>query len=161
MLVSAAALGQPNPLATGSEQVRVIQRDRDYQVIERVTRESLGGGTVVLKTNSYTVLGTGISYWRDNQWKDSNPRFSLAPGLALADQGLFQLTLTSDIAAEGAVEWVTPDSKRFVTSPRWLAYYNTVTKESALWERSNPALANWWRPTSSCIPMHSIRLRPP
>ncbi len=115
MLVSAAALGQPNPLATGSEQVRVIQRDRDYQVIERVTRESLGGGTVVLKTNSYTVLGTGISYWRDNQWKDSNPRFSLAPGLALADQGLFQLTLTSDIAAEGAVEWVTPDSKRFVT----------------------------------------------
>ena len=149
MLVS-AAFAQPDPLAVGNtaEQVRVMLRDRDYQVIERVARESLGDGTVVLKTNWYTVLGTGISYWRDNQWKDSNPRFSLAPGRAVADEGLFQLALASDVAAEGAVEWVTPDSKRFVTSPRWLAYYNTVS-------------ANWWRPTSCCTQMHSIRLMPP
>jgi len=97
-----------------------------------VTQQTLADGSVVLRTNSYTSLGTGIHYWKDGTWHDTNPRFALFPAGAVAEEGPFQLIVAPDVATEGAIDLLTPDAKRFVSNPQWLAYYNVVTGESTI-----------------------------
>jgi len=94
--------------------------------------QTASDGRVVSVTNSYTILAAGMHYWKDGQWTPTDAKFELFQGNAVAQQGPVQLIITPDVAQEGSVDLLTPDGKRFLSSPRWLAYYNLVTHQSTI-----------------------------
>src|SRR6266496_2384916 len=71
------------------QQPQVVERGPSYRVWQWVAEQKQTDGTSILQTNTYTEVGTGSCYWRDGQWRDTNPRFKLFPGGAVAEEGPF------------------------------------------------------------------------
>jgi hypothetical protein len=110
----------------------VSDRGPHHRTWQRVSQRALAEGRTVAQTNSYVELSTGMHFWKDGEWKESKAEFRLFAGGAIADEGPFQLIVTPDIATEGAIDFLTPDAKRFISSPRWLAYYDPDTGQHAM-----------------------------
>lgn len=110
----------------------VVERGPHHRIWERTITETRPNGRVVERKSSYTELGTGMHYWKEGQWQESQARFRIFPGGAVANEGPFQFIIAPDIAAEGAVDLLTPDGKRFLSSPRWLAYHDLDTGQSLI-----------------------------
>ena len=118
--------------AAGLDDATVSERGPFSRTWKRVSERTTPDGRVIPTTNSFVELGSGICFWKDGQWRDTKAEFQLLPGGAVAQEGPFQLIITPDIASEGSIEFVTPDAKRFVSSPRWLAYYEPATGRSTI-----------------------------
>ncbi|MBK7998110.1 MAG: hypothetical protein IPK15_05110 [Verrucomicrobia bacterium] len=110
----------------------VTERGLHHRLAERSASVVQPDGSTREITTSYVELVPGLHYVKDDQLLESKAEFKLVPGGAAATEGPLQLILMPDIAQEGAVDFVTPDAKRFVSSPRWLAYYDRVTGENAI-----------------------------
>src|SRR5262245_54062293 len=110
----------------------ISERGPHHRVWERISTVTLPNGQELERKSSYTELGTGMHYWKEGQWQESQARFRVFPGGAVANEGPFQLIIGTDIAAEGAVDLLTPDGKRFLSSPRWLVYHDLDTGQSVM-----------------------------
>jgi hypothetical protein len=93
---------QPAQLFNIEGQATVVERGPDHRVWQA--------------TNEYCEIGTGMHYWKDG-WQEAKAQFQIFPGGAVAAEGRFQLIVAPDIAAEVAVDLLTPDGKRFRSSP--------------------------------------------
>lgn len=107
-------------------------RGPHHRVVEQTVSVLGADGRMTERKSSYVEIIPGLHYFKDGQWLESKAEFKLFPGGAAATEGPLQLILNPDIAQEGAVDFLTPDGKRFVSSPRWLAYHDMVTGESAM-----------------------------
>lgn len=110
----------------------VVERGANFRVWERTVTELTADGRTTERKSSYTELGTAMHYWNGNQWNESRARFRLLAGGAVADEGPMQVIVGPDASHEPLLDVLTPDSKRFQASPRWLAYFDRATGQSSL-----------------------------
>ena len=118
--------------APAQSEEEVVSRGFHHRVWERTIRELLPDGRTEERKSSYTELGTSMHFWKDNQFHESNARFRLFPGGAVADEGMMQLIVAPDAAAEPLLDLLATDAQRWQMSPRWLVYHNRVTQEATL-----------------------------
>ena len=119
---------------------------------ERTATELSSDGRTTDRKSSYTELGTAWHYWKDNQWNESRARFRLLAGGAVADEGPMQLIVGPDVSHEPLVDLLTPDSKRFQMSPRWLAYFDRKTGQSSLIAAVKPWAGQLFEPNVIVFP---------
>jgi len=124
-LLSSLAFGQ------AAEPV-IVERGPHHRTWERTVTEILGDGSTTERKSSVIELGTSMHYWRDGQWMESQARFRLFPGGAVADEAPFNLIITPDLSQEPVVDLLAPGGNRFQISPRWLAYFDRTTGQSAI-----------------------------
>lgn len=87
------------------------------------------------KTNvhAYTELATGLNVWNpaNGRWEESDPAFDLADGVAVSRRTQHRLTLASQInAANGTVDLLAPDGRRFRSTVLGLTLFNRRTGRS-------------------------------
>src|SRR6266511_3672345 len=85
ILVAGVFAAAPTRLTAATEAV-VVDRGPHHRTWRGVTQTTLKDGRVVDRTNSYVELGTGMHFWKDNQWQESKAQFRLFPGGAVADE---------------------------------------------------------------------------
>jgi hypothetical protein len=73
-----------------------------------------------------------MHYWKDGQWTESQARFRLFPGGAIADEGPFNLIVSPDVSHEPLIDLLSPGQGRFQISPRWLAFFDRVTQQATI-----------------------------
>lgn len=110
----------------------IVELGQNHRTWQRISEETLPNGVVLQHTNSYVELSDGLHYFKDGQWRETKAEFKIFPAGAVAQEGPFQLILSPDISTEGAVDLLAPGGKRFISSPRWLTYYNRQTGQSVL-----------------------------
>ncbi len=66
------------------------------------------------------------------QPRETKAQFRLFPEGAVAEEGLFRLIVAPDLADEPTVDLRMPDGKRLQISPRWLAFFDRFTGQSAM-----------------------------
>ena len=98
-------------------------------VVQPITNEL---GIVSLKTNRYTELQPGMHYWEDNQWKESREEIEIFKDGAVARKGGHKVVFSSNINAEGAIDLLSPDGKRFRSRVLGLSYYDAASGNSVL-----------------------------
>lgn len=115
----------------------------DYSVTERgphhrtwssQSRETNHLGKLVVWTNSYVELATGLHY-RDaetGQWLESNPGFELAnDGFAVARRGQHQVIVAPNLnTPEGVIDLQSPDGKRLRSGILGLNLFDPVSGKS-------------------------------
>jgi hypothetical protein len=136
----------PLPLPGAPADPLVVERGQNHRVWERTVTETLGDGTTAERKSSVVELGTSMHYWKDGQWRESQARFRLFPGGAIADEGPFNLILAPDVSQEPVIDLLAPDNGRFQISPRWLAYHNRRTRQSAMVAAVKPCPGQWVEP---------------
>src|SRR4026209_1766094 len=124
-LVSGLVIGQ------AAEPV-IVERGQNHRRWERTVTEVLGDGTTTERKSSVIELGTSMHYWKDGQWTESQARFRLFPGGAVGDEAPFNLIIAPDLSQEPVVDLLAPGGGRFQISPRWLAYFDRTTGQSAI-----------------------------
>jgi hypothetical protein len=75
------------------------------------------------------------------QGPDTKTQFRLFPEGAVAEEGLFRLIVAPDLADEPTVDLQMPDGKRLQISPRWLAFFDHFTGQSAMIAAVKPCAA--------------------
>jgi hypothetical protein len=109
----------------------IVERGQNHRTWERTVTEVLGNGTTIERKSSVIELGTSMHYWKDGQWTESQARFRLFPGGAVADEAPSSLIIAPDLSQEPVVDLLAPGG-RFQVSPRWLAYFDRATGQSAM-----------------------------
>lgn len=116
---------------------RVIQRDADSSMNE-VVRPLVGpGGRLILITNVYTTLATGMNVRQpDGSFLPADTAISpQADGTAAALQTRHKIYFKPDITdANGPIHFVgpSPDNTEFVARPLCISYYDRATGSSVL-----------------------------
>lgn len=131
--LATAVVGQNRPGevpkdASGS----LLERGPHHRRVDNSTKVIGADGRQVEHKSSYVELIPGLHYFKDDAWHESKAEFNLFPQGAVAEQGPIQLILTPDIAQEGSVDFLTPDGKRFRSSPRWLVYHDRSSGDSIM-----------------------------
>jgi RHS repeat-associated protein len=100
----------------------VVSKGANQQVWQKTTYETLPSGQMVPHIHQYTELATGLHYWNNGQWVDSEEEIGILPnGTAAATNGQHQIYFPGDIY-EGVIELVTPDGKYLRARPLGLSY---------------------------------------
>jgi hypothetical protein len=89
-------------------------------------------GNLLLATNAYTELGTGMHYW-DGQWREADETITQYPNGFAALKCQHKLLLTKDINTAAAIDVLMPDgTTRLQATPLGLAYLDRSTGKSVL-----------------------------
>jgi len=138
--------------ARDTHEYTVSERGPHHRKWEKVTEFLRRDGTTGYRTNSYTQLATGMHYLKDGQWTESNARFQLFPGGASAEEGPFKLIVAPDVAQAPVLDLMTPDGKRFQSSPRWLTYHDRTTGQSVMIAAVKPCIGELIAPNVILFP---------
>ena len=86
---------------------------------------------VLLVTNSFTELQTGLHYW-DGQWVESSEVIEPFPQGAVARKGQFQMVFSPRLNVPGAIDLLTSAGDRLRSTPVGLAYLDAATGKAVL-----------------------------
>jgi len=120
-----ATLPAPTPYA-------VVSRDAHSRVWERTVYERSPSGQAIAMKHRYVELATGLNYWSNGQWQESQELIELFPGGAIARQGQHQIIFANNLATVGAIDMQTPDGKRMRSHVLGLSYFDTASGQSVL-----------------------------
>ncbi len=113
--LAGADLPAPTPYA-------VVSRDAHSRVWERTVYESSPSGQAIPSKHRYVELSTGLHFWQNGQWQESQEQIGILPqGGAAATNGAHQVYFPGDIF-QGEIQLVTPDGKQLQSRPIGLSY---------------------------------------
>jgi len=114
------------------ENLRLVDRGPNTDVIEWNSLVTNSSGRVVTKAHRFTRLETGLNYWQPGknsgekgQWVPSSEQFRVSGKGVIADKGQYQVSITS----LGA-DIVSPEGRTISTRTLGLAY---ITADSSVW----------------------------
>jgi hypothetical protein len=110
----------------------IIERGKDFRVWKMVRTETLPDGRTIKRTNGYTELATGMYYWEDGQWKESEALIEPLQDGAIAQRGQTKVTFSANLNSGEALKIFTPDGKTLRSHVVGLAYYDAQNGNS-LW----------------------------
>ena len=85
-------------------------------------------GEPAATTNSFTEVATGLHYWEDGQWKESQDLIELAgDGGAAAVRGPCKAYFPANLNGPEGIRFVTSKDRVFTTRPVGLFYYDSAT----------------------------------
>ena len=123
--LAGATLPAPTPYA-------IVSRDAHSRVWERTVYESGPSGQAIPSKHRYVELATGLNYWSNGQWQESQELIESFPGGAIARQGQHQVIFANNLATMGAIDMQTPDGKRMRSHVLGLSYFDTASGQSVL-----------------------------
>ena len=129
--VPAAATGSaPSRLVVGGPYV-ITSRSSDSRVWERWEEVPGPSGKALLTRHRFEECGSGICYFREDEWRDTEELVEAVPGGAVAQRGPHRVLFQADLATAGAIDLEASDGARLVCHPLLLAYFDAATGEYA------------------------------
>jgi Mg-chelatase subunit ChlD len=128
---------QPGGATAGTTDSAVYlsgERGPNHHVVHRITTSTNDFGEVLVSTNSYEEIATGLSYWDpvNGQWKESREEIESFPDGAIARQGQHKVIFANDLATIGAIDMEMPGGQRLQSHLLGLSYQDVVTGSNTL-----------------------------
>jgi hypothetical protein len=117
--------------APAQQELNVIERGPNHKVIERTVEEVTSDGRIITRPSRYTAIASGMNVLENGMWREVEEKFELIPGGAVA-RGHHQVTISGDFQANGVVDLVSSDGRRFRSHLLGLAYTELTTAQSVL-----------------------------
>jgi hypothetical protein len=132
----------------------VTERGSDYAVVQRVTSQVAADGLTVTRTNFYTALETGMHYFKDGNWLESQELIEVAAdgSAAFARQGPSQAIFSANVNSIPCSDMLTPDSKRLQSHVLGLAYYDAASGQSVMIAETKDAVGQLLPPNQILYP---------
>ena len=130
---NAGAVRRPEPVTASQDSAyAVVERGPHHRVWERTTSDIAPDGRAISQVHRYIELATGMHYWQNGQWVESQELIESFPGGAIARQGQHQVIFANNLATVGAIDMQTPDGKRMRSHVLGLSYFDTASGQSVL-----------------------------
>jgi hypothetical protein len=108
----------------------VLERGPHHRVVEWLSWSADASGKPYALTNRYTELATGLHYWRDGEWLDSQELVETAAEGAIGAHGQHSVTFASNANTAGAVDVVMPDGRHLRCHVLGLRYWDAQANVS-------------------------------
>lgn len=105
----------------------VVERGPHHRTWALVSEVKLRDDKVLYQTNSYTELATGLHYWKDGAWADTQEMIEIVDGVAVAQRGPHTARFAANINTAGGIELLAPDGQRFRSHVLGLFYTDYVS----------------------------------
>ncbi len=133
--ITTSLLGQSADSRLAPAAPRVVEAGPDQLHWQHVTASTGEDGSKVLRTNSWTELATGLTYFDQAQrtWVPTEETFSVAAdGSAIAARGPHRVVASPALNTWGAIEITDPQGQVFRSHLLGLAYTDPTTGRSVL-----------------------------
>gem|GEM_PF-1653953 len=109
-----------------------MERGPHHRVWERIEYEPAPDGRQVPRPHRYVELATGMHYWSDGQWKESQELIEAYLGGAVARHGQHKVIFAYNLATLGAIDMELPDGNRLRSHVLGLSYFDTASGKNVL-----------------------------
>jgi len=120
------------PVQSGMSLPRIVQRWADGRIWERTVTNVVDNDHVIVRTNRWTDLATGMHYWDQNHWKVSRTDISIVADGAEAYQGPHKAHFAGNINTVGAIQVTSRDGEVLQSHVAALSYTDTANGQSVL-----------------------------
>ncbi len=117
-----------------AQEVRILERGENHNVVRRITAERDPTGSRIFRTNTWVQLESALNYWdvESNRWTESREEIELTRTGAMALQGPIRAIFSSNANdPEGALDLEVRHSVRLRSSLLALRYFDAATGGSA------------------------------
>jgi hypothetical protein len=111
---------------------QVTTRGANNQVWQRIDYETTPDGRTLPHIHSFTELNSGMHYWNNGQWMESQENIQTYSSGAIAQQGQYQVIFANNLNSAGSIDQQTPDGKQLQSSILGLAYYDSSSGNSVM-----------------------------
>jgi hypothetical protein len=127
IFISAIKVMAQNDAPSGTEW-NAASRSAHETVWQRVEWETNQLGQARARTNEFIELATGLNWFDDTtqQWEASREEWIVYPDAIVARAGQHKVILATNLNLGGAVDVLTPDGVRLISSPVSLGFYDPV-----------------------------------
>lgn len=108
----------------------VSERGPHHRVWQRTVERQLPSGRTVNELHAYTELATGMHYWENGQWLESQETIELLADGAAALRGQHKAVVAANLNTRGSVYLLTPEGKHLTSNVLCLAYVEWDTGRS-------------------------------
>jgi len=99
---------------------RVVDRDANQSVWNYITQYTNVDGKVLLFTNRFVEIATGLHYYEDGQWKDTDVTIEAQSGQAVANKGPHKAVFADNLL--NGIQVTTPDGVSLRSQPMGISY---------------------------------------
>jgi hypothetical protein len=136
------------PLSTS---VLVGERGPHQRTWNKVLTWQDDQGRTVSQTNvAYVELESGMHYWEEGQWTETQELIESYPDGAIARQGPHKVILANNLNTVGAIDLQLPDGQRLRSHILGLSYFDGATGQSVLVAGVKDALG-WLLPPNQVV----------
>ncbi len=107
-------------------EARIVERGPHHRRWSRVTERRLRGDKVLYQTNSYDEIATGLHYFENGQWLDTQELIEPAEGGALAQRGPHKVRFAAQLNTAGSITLTDPEGRVFRSHPLALYYMDAT-----------------------------------
>ena len=100
------------------------ERGPHHRRVETTVRVSDEDGTLIERPTRYIEIASGMNYFEDGQWKQSEERIEPHPQGAAALKGYYKIIFGRNLNRAGAIHLILPDGKNQKNHPLGLYYYD-------------------------------------
>lgn len=118
--------------ASESRNYSIAERGPHSRAWERVETETGPDGQIVQRPIRYTELETGMHYWDNGQWNETQEQIEIVADHAAASRGPHKVIFAPNVTDAEAIFLETPDGKQFRSRIIGLSYFDTSTGRAAL-----------------------------
>ena len=129
---AADARAKPRDPAPQLPSPAITARGPDHKTWTRTHRQTRPDGRVVESKSSYTELATGMHFWQDGKWAESDETIEPAPGGAVAHRGPHRVSFAANLNTLGTIQVQSADNKLFRSHILGLAYTDAASGKSVL-----------------------------
>jgi hypothetical protein len=104
----------------------IVERGPHHRTWARVSEFKLRDDKVFYKTNSYVELATGMHYFENGQWLDTQELIEPVEGGAIAQRGPHKVRFAAQINTAGSIILTDPEGKVFRSHPLALYYMDAT-----------------------------------
>ncbi|MDX1953441.1 MAG: hypothetical protein SFY81_14785 [Verrucomicrobiota bacterium] len=116
-----------------------VERGAHHRVVRSIQPYLREDSSIVQKESTYVELQNGMNYLENGVWRESQDLLELQGNFVVATKGPIKLILNPDIHAEGAVDILSPDGKRFRSTPLAITYRDASSDETVILGRLKPS----------------------
>ncbi|MBI5386478.1 MAG: hypothetical protein HZA90_17540 [Verrucomicrobia bacterium] len=110
----------------------VVARGPHHRVWQRTEERKLPNGRTIEEKHAYTELASGMHYWENGQWQESQEVIELLADGAAAMKGPMKVIFAPNLNTRGAITLFTPLNQRMTLHVLGLAYHDVASQKSVL-----------------------------
>ena len=110
----------------------ILERGPHHRVVAHSRPTSDGSRDPAAAEQSYVELATGMHYWENGRWLESQEVIEASPQGATARRGPHKVAFAANLNSSWAIDFKTADGKRFRSHVLGLAYTDASTGKSVL-----------------------------